>query len=132
MYKTIDYLFEINFPCIFDGVDVQMFLGACEITAGILLCFYCKWINFIHSRKSLRAMAFSAPKQFQSNGRNLSVIPAGIKCNCILSSFATALISASRSTEYKANIKCSGWSLCGRSGCLNGEDLSKIANSRKS
>ena len=110
MYKTIDYLFEINFPCIFDGVDVQMFLGPCEITAGILLCFYCKWINFIHSRKSLRAVAFSALKQFLSNGCNLSVIPAGIKCNCILSSFASALISASRCTKYKSNIKCSGWS----------------------
>ena len=70
MYKTIDYLFEINFPCIFDGVDVQMFLGACEITAGILLCFYCKWINFIHSRKSLRAVAFSALKQILSIGSN--------------------------------------------------------------
>ena len=70
MYKTIDYLFEINLPCIFDGVDVQMFLGACEITAGILLYSYCKWINFIHSRKSLRAVAFSALKQFLSNGSN--------------------------------------------------------------
>ena len=47
MYKTIDYLFEINFPFFFDGVDVQMFSGACEITAGILLCSYCKWIIFI-------------------------------------------------------------------------------------
>ena len=42
----IDYLFEIYFPCIFDGVDVLMFPGACEITAGILLCSYCKWIIF--------------------------------------------------------------------------------------
>ena len=43
----IDYLFEINFTCIFDGVDVQMFSGAYEITAGILLCSYYKWIVFI-------------------------------------------------------------------------------------
>ena len=43
----IDYLFKINFPCIFDRVDVQMFPGACEITAGILLCSYLKWNVFI-------------------------------------------------------------------------------------
>ena len=43
----IDYLFEINFPFFFDGVDVQMFSGAYEITASILLCSYCKWIIFI-------------------------------------------------------------------------------------
>ena len=104
----IDYLFKIYFPFFFDGVDVQMFSGAFEITASILLCSYCKWINFIHSRKSLRAVAFSALKQFLSNGCNLSVIPAGIKCNCVFSSFACALISASRCTEYKSNIKCSG------------------------